>query len=1426
MEKHEYILGVDIGSVAVAVAAVGVDKTIVQAAYGFHHGNIRQTLERLLADFSLARVCQVAATTSSPPSLKASHRYDNRIAVINAARSLHDKVGSILIVGGEKFGLIRFDEAGNYLGYKANTSCAAGTGSFLDQQAERLGLKEIGELGRLAFTNTGSVPKIASRCAVFAKTDLVHAQQEGYGLTEICDGLCFGLARNIVDTLFAGGRPVPPVIFSGGVSRNRAVVQHIQALIDTEIVPETYHYGAVGAAFNFIDQGLGRTGTGFFSGAALVAKEEYRKSYYFAPLELKLSNYPAFNSLERYVYLSEASHLEKPVEVDIYRDIRKERDGQGHCKVYLGIDIGSTSTKAVILSRRKKVVAGFYTRTAGRPVMAVQNLLAAVADMDTQKGIQLEISGVGTTGSGRKFSGRIVGADLVLDEITAHARAAVEINPGVDTILEIGGQDSKFTTLKDGNVTFSIMNTVCAAGTGSFIEEQAQKLGCPLEDYAERAEKQSSPITSDRCTVFMERDVNHYLSRGYSKDEMLAAVLHAIRENYLTKVAVEKNIGHTILFQGATAKNRALVAAFEQRLEKPIHVSTYCHLAGALGVALKLADKHAGKSGFKGLELYKKKIPITSEVCELCTNHCKITAAHIDGETAAYGFLCGRDYDTRKFVDNNISGFDLLKARRRIQTYKGNTVKGEAVTVGLPAVLHLVDDLDFWKCFFNVLGYKTITSESFAHGVKDGKHLSGAEFCAPMAAMHGHVHHLLGKSDVVFFPFYLDHFAPRSQNRRQYCYYTQYAPSLAAFIKEPVEKEMGSVETCAGQRLLTPLVNYLYGRFHARVQLYKMLKSISPHKVYFSDVSHAYEQARHLKAEAALQLKQLYARETRTPGRLHVVLLGRPYTVLLKQMNKGIPDILAALGVKTFYQDMLTISAETTATVAPLLEELHWHYAVEIVKAAAHVAESKDAYPVLVTSFKCSPDAFVVEYVKQIMDARAKPYLILQLDEHDSSVGYETRIEAALRSFKNHHAAQMKSAQPKPDRIHGTRKASLDGKTLILPNWGDIAQRLVVANLRREGIDARLLEENRTSIRKSLRYNTGQCIPLNIIGQEFIDFVERYGLDPARCVLWMIRSAIPCNLRLFPYHIEHLLKMYGKGFEAAQVYPGMVSFVDISKRLPVNIYFAYMFGGMVTKMGCAIRPYELNPGETDAVIERGMSLLEKTFLGQRKKEDAVAEVVAMFAAIPIKNRGAKDSLRPKVAIFGDLYARDNEMFNQGLIHQIEFWGGEVVTTPYSSLVKMIAKPYLRKWFVEGKYMEMLSSKAVMTAVSHLEKKYHKYFMRVLKETEPAYSDSPESILSQYNVRIENTGESMENILKIHYLLKHHPDIALFVQASPAFCCPSLVTEAMAKDIEKNTGVPIVSITYDGTGGDKNDPIIPYLNYLREGKQEEPFKKRL
>ncbi len=1404
VDDRSYVLGIDVGSVSLSVAELSLKREILQTAYRFHHGDIRGTLREALNGFDLGGIRGVAATSSTPSILNASRRYDSRVAIIEAARHYHQKIGSILVVGGAAFGLIGFDGNGRYRSFRTNTSCAAGTGSFLDQQARRLNLESADALSERACMNRGIVPKIASRCAVFAKTDLVHAQQEGYSLEQICDGLCHGLAKNIVDTLCMDRDARAPIIFTGGVSRNRAVVRHIESITGKEIlVDESGMYGAIGAAFLLAGEPHEEEFIAVRSADDLLLPETAHKKYFHDPLELTLSHYPEFGGVETYEYTVTDMPSSYPVEVDIYEVLEPVSDYE----VYLGVDIGSTSTKAVLLDKGGRVLAGFYTGTAGRPVGAVQRVFSAIEDMTAKKKMGLRVLGAGTTGSGRKFAGKIMGADIIIDEITAHARAACEIDPDVDTIIEIGGQDSKFTTLKNGRVTFSIMNNVCAAGTGSFIEEQARKLGCSLGEYSSRTEGRLSPIVSDRCTVFMERDMNHYLSEGYAIDEVLASVLHAVRENYLTKVAVEGSIGNTVFFQGATAKNRSLVAAFEQRLKKPIHVSRYCHLTGALGAALALSDQSIRQTGFRGTAIHRNTIGVSSETCELCTNHCKISVADVEGEKVAHGFLCGRDYDTKRYVGKNLSGFDLLKERRKIFSFEPARQYSEEITVGIPAALHLYEDLSFWKRFFDVLSIRTVSSEDCSDALKEGKHMAGAEFCAPMAALHGHVHYLMDRSDFIFLPFYLEKKAAGKGVRRQYCYYTQFSPSLIS----------ASDDEKTRKRFLTPVVHSLHGSLRTKLELHSMLKPITGSQIGFRDVSRAYDRACEYGESCLVKWKEVYEGESRGRKDMYVVLLGRPYTILSRFMNKGIPDIFASLGIRVFFQDMLSCSNEEVEPVRKLLDEIHWHYASEILKAAQVIARSEGAYPVLVTSFRCSPDSFATDYFKKIMESHEKPYLILQLDEHESSVGYETRIEAAIRSFKNHHSsgAGRKVAVFTPS-LFPVKERNILNRTLVIPNWDDLTLKLMVANLKREGIDARLMEETETSIQESLRRNTGQCIPLNIIAREFADYVKSHDLDPAKTLLWTVSSQIACNIGLFPHHLKTLLNFYGEGLEKAGVYVGTMSFIDISLKLPINTYFAFMFGGYIRKIGCRLRPYEKINGATDAVIKQSMDILVDAFSGRRQKEEALAEVISRFEAIEISHER-----KPKVAIFGDLYVRDNDVMNQGLMRFIERHDGEVIVTPYSSYVQMIAGAYLRKWFMEGHYLDILSSKALMSAVTRMEKAYHKYFGRILESPAPEYDESPENILSEYNVRIEHTGESMDNLLKIFYIKRHYPDVSLFVQTSPAFCCPSLVTEAMAEKIERRTGVPILSITYDGTSSNKNDAVVPYLAHLNRKRDTPP-----
>ena len=901
------ILGIDIGSISISLIEMTLEREIVSRDYAFHEGHVREKMKSMLEKLDLSKISSVAVTSSSPR----------------------------IFTRGEVFD----DENGDYRNYRSNTSCAAGTGSFLEQQAKRLNLPDIESFCDIAVKNTGAVPKIASRCAVFAKTDLIHAQQEGYSLGEICDGLCEGLARNLVDTLFGNEEPPEPIVMAGGVSRNAAVVRHLCALTDREIKidHDSHLFGAIGASLLLLDSMEENPSAGEASvigSADEMFKVEYKeKNYYYDPLELKMSSYPDFGSLKSYEFTSKRFPMATEVEIDIYEDLA-EKD----LNVYMGIDIGSTSTKAAILDDNGEVLIGLYTRTAGRPIEAVQTIFEALEEIEEDYKCAFIYLGAGPTGSGRKFIGRIIGADSALDEITAHARAAYMINPDVDTIIEIGGQDAKFTTMKNGMVTFSIMNNVCAAGTGSFIEEQAKKLDCPISEYSKRAEGLAAPLSSDRCTVFMERDLNHYLSEDFSSGEVLASVLHSVRENYLTKVAIEKNIGENIFFQGATAKNKALVAAFEQRLGKPIMVSKFCHLTGALGVALTLRDSRPEVSTFRGTGLYKQSIPVRTEVCELCNNSCKIKIADVNGETVAFGFLCGRDYKTKKFVNQNISDFDMIKERKKLTAVRPPSAFKKDITIGIPAALHLFEETDLWQDFFNRIGIKTEVSGRYRDGIKRGKNLSGAEFCAPMSEMHGHTAYLAERCDYVFVPTFIEKKNKNEKIRREYCYYTQYVPVVL--------KSCDAVSS--PDRILSPVLKSLAGTFNVKMQLFKMLKSITE-GITFMQVSSAYDGAQKRFNASRKRLIRTYEKNRSTED-VNVLLIGRPYTVLSPAMNKGIPDLFARLGARVFSQDMISSEIDAKSQISPVLESMHWNYASDILelteKAARYSSHPSSVRPI------------------------------------------------------------------------------------------------------------------------------------------------------------------------------------------------------------------------------------------------------------------------------------------------------------------------------------------------------------------------------------------------------------------------------------------------------------------------------------------------
>ncbi len=439
------------------------------------------------------------------------------------------------------------------------------------------------------------------------------------------------------------------------------------------------------------------------------------------------------------------------------------------------------------------------------------------------------------------------------------------------------------------------------------------------------------------------------------------------------------------------------------------------------------------------------------------------------------------------------------------------------------------------------------------------------------------------------------------------------------------------------------------------------------------------------------------------------------------------------------------------------------------------------------------------------MDAHQKPYLILQIDEHDSNIGYETRIEAGIRSFRNHASMGIMELKPKPLLVVPPEKSIHARETIIFPNWDQVVSPLLVANLRKAGLDVRLLEPDESIMRQSMAHNTGQCLPLNIITQEFIEYIRKNDLDPGNTMLWMIETRLTCNIRLYPFYIKNLLDNHGNGMEKALVYLGDITHLDISLATCLNAYLAYMLGGLIRSVGCRIRPYEMNNGETDEAIQESIKILEKAFLGKAPIEKSLIKALSLFDRIDYK-----PEKRPKVAIFGDLYVRDNQVLNQDLIHVIEDAGGEVITTPYHEYVKITAENSMRRLAAKGHNLEVLGSKAMLAGIKLVDKNFYKHFKKFLGNQTPIHPLKLEKKLELFNIKNLQSGESYDNILKIFYILENYQDVSLFVQTNPAFCCPSLVTEAMKNEIKRITGVPIVTITYDGTSEFKNDVIVPYL----------------
>lgn len=1445
------ILGIDIGSISIASVLLDAGGSVIQQQYLSHNGNIRPVLSDVFANLPLKQVNAFAVVAEKGREFFTTGiEVNEQVAIIEGVKRHCPDVRTILTIGGENFGLILIDDQGRYKKYISNSACAAGTGSFLDQQATRLGLSGSEQLSRIAAQYEGEAPKIATRCAVFAKTDLIHIQQQGYSLDAIAAGLSCGVAQNICDTLMHGVSLHQPMVAVGGVSRNRTVIQRIEDRVNVsiQVLDHCETMGALGAAL--IAQKHLVSGTAHLTCLdELMNTQPVKRSYFYAPLSDVNREATDFGSWKSFT-----SH---EVEVDIYHPL--QAGGVNEC--HLGIDIGSTSTKAVLMNNRTRPLVGMYTRTKGQPIAALQELTRTMEALEHEYKTRFLIKSAGTTGSGRKFIQRVARAEYTVDEISAHARAAWHLNPEIDTIIEIGGQDAKFTVMKKGHVIFSVMNYVCAAGTGSFIEEQAKRLNVPLHQYAEQAMDQNAPLISDRCTVFMERDLNQLLSQGYTKQELLASVLHSVRDNYLTKVAHLNKIGRHIAFQGATAKNHALVKAFEQKLGQGIYVSKYCHLTGALGVCLKLADGMNSTTSRFRRGLHRETIVADEYICEFCHNNCKIKQIEIEGEKLGWGYLCGRD-ETKGYQKKAQTGFDLLRTHRRIfdvdraaaaphhadpinlfhefkqggikaiirrpelslshlrnrfqfnvlelhsEIFRTGIVSKEnghktstRTLIGLPQTLTLLEYVPLWELFFKLLGFEPVVSGAQANSVQMGLEIRAAEYCTPMTEFHGHVKYLSSEADWIFFP---QMFEARDKDvKKYYCYYSHFAVPV-------VQNTLGN--DVAG-RIIAPLLNMNDSPDEIIRDIYLSLPEALKKQTSFDRVDESYRLAYDWFWERRRDLQTFYTDQLGEANDISVALLGRPYMILNPRLNQGIPEKLSEKGIQSFFMDMIPEDESRLDVSRDFARINHWHYGNQIIKKAEIVARTTGLFPIFITAFKCSPDSFIITYFKKIMDYYGKPYLILQLDDHAASEGYDTRLEAAIETFRGHQ-----DSGPQTPRPTITLKRRFEDKIYLLPAYDHLQARLVQAAFEHAGIDTRLVEQTPDIIMRGLQYNDGQCLPISSISLGIQKVIEAEKLDPSRAVYFSNSDAnVACNLPQYPVMIKQVLEKLGNGLDRVDVLVSRFLPTDLPMELMYNNYMAYVVTGLIQKMIHRIRPRERESGQTNRVLERSVDRLVECFEKGLNKESVFQSIVKDFQAIDLH-----DLSLPQVGIVGDLFVRDNDTYNQHLVDAIEAAGAEVVTVPFIDSIGLYADVHFRAQWVNGKYLDLLADKVTFNALRLFGSRLREIAESILGPEVCHLKRVPETYLKDYFLELKHGGETVENLLKVFYLKETCQRLKFIINVNPIFCCPGLISEAIYKKVENDIDIPILSILYDGSQADKNRILKPYLHYLKE-ESSLPFK---
>ncbi|MBU5669432.1 2-hydroxyacyl-CoA dehydratase [Peptoniphilus sp. MSJ-1] len=1411
-------MGLDVGSTTVKLVILDKKLNILYKTYRRHFSDVRKTVKDVINEvYNDFKYDTVTINVTGSGGLSVHEFLDidfiqEVVAGREAISCFIPETDVAIELGGE-------DSKITYLRgsveQRMNSICAGGTGAFIDQMASLLQTDAAG-LNEMAKDYKKLYP-IASRCGVFAKTDVQALVNQGASKADIAVSVFQSVVNQTISNL-ACGRPIRGrVAFLGGPLHflpmlKERFIETLNLTEDEVIAPENSQiFVALGAALSSIESKP-------ISFVELLNRVNKGESVEISQNDVMD---PLFTSDEEVIDFRKKHETKDLKEVDIktYRG-----------PIYLGIDSGSTTSKVVAISDKNELLFSFYGSNNGNPLdIAVEQL----KEIYRLKNDDSYFAGCGTTGYGEEFLKAALNLDIGEVETIAHFTAAKFFDPKVDFILDIGGQDMKSMKIRDGVIESILLNEACSAGCGSFLETFAHSVNMSASEFANEATKSRTPVDlGSRCTVFMNSNVKQAQKEGASVADISAGLAYSVIRNAIQKVIKirdPKDLGQHIVVQGGTFLSDAVLRAFENLTGVEVTRPKIAGLMGALGMALIAKEKSDGKSSLiSAAELDEFTYRSISTNCRQCTNHCSLSVNIFpNGKRFISGNRCEKGAGKVRSSEDELPNMYRYKYQRVFDYESLDEKTAKRGVVGIPRVLNIYENYPFWHTFFTELGYSVklsakSTREVYEKGIET---ITSETACYPAKISHGHIEDLIEQGiKFIFYPavFYEEKQFKNADN-------TLNCPVVAGYsevIKNNVDEILnGNI------KFMNPFLS-----FDDRKKLEKRLSDVFkdiPSSEVKKAVRLAYEEQDRYRMDVLNEGTRILE-EIERKGQKAIVLSGRPYHID-PEINHGIPELITSLGLAVISEDAVARNVEIDSRIRVLDQ---WNYHSRLYRAAKFVGEHDNLELVQLNSFGCGIDAVTTDQVQHILESYNKIYTVLKIDEVSNLGSVKIRIRSLIeaaekREFEKIDADLEGLLDDNP--VLFTKKMKEDNYTILMPQMAPLHFSIFEPILRQEGINIEVLQDDgHKVVNEGLRYvNNDSCYPSIFVVGQFIDAIKSGKYDTNKIALLMSQTGGACRASNYVGFIRKALADAGYGhipviglsFQQIESHPGLELDKVTLVRLGTKLVQALLYADLIMRLTQATRPYEVIKGSTNILRDRWMDIVSSSDLSYSKKsfKENVNKMVSEFERLEITNEK-----KPKVGIVGEILVKYHPAANNYVADLLEEEGAEVVISDITDFMMYSFKNAKAK--AEELSKSRLTSFICEIGISYIES-YRKYIREALEGTRFTPPGKIEEIVDYAKKYVDLGNQYGEGWLLTGEMVELIEDgVENIICVQPFGCLPNHITGKGVIKAIRNTyeKANIIPIDYDASASEVNqfNRIKLMLSQARKNMEDDDNKYKV